>query len=200
MRHIPRVGDFIVADPERREHHGGVSPVASHRWIWITRPIALRRNHVRQRISSMSGAFLLLILFSPDAGAATLKIRPDQLLPVTSTDSYSALPAVGFSPATLQTTLTLPVGKTIKKLTVYARASSPGGGGEANVALRRVKMGTSPEVLAHAMFEAVGETGIEVVTSTDIDSPIVASGYTYFLVVSLFGSGTELYGVQLTYQ
>jgi hypothetical protein len=191
----PWAGDLNVADPESRVHCVVVSPATPHR---PARALSGGIS-VRQWISSLPWAFLFLILCAPDAGASALKIRPDQFQPVTPGHSYGVTPAFAQGPIALWATLTLPAGKTIKKLAFYADVLADGGG-TLIVDLYRVKMGASEEKLAEAGANLDGPTGIEVVSSTDIDSPVVAAGYTYYLTVLLPDYPVMFRGVQLTYQ
>jgi hypothetical protein len=148
---------------------------------------------VSKWVSSMLWALPAVCLLSPDAGAATVKIRPDQFQP--SSESVTPFSRVG--PQKVWAIVNLPAGKTIKKLTFYA---CNGTGGTSEVTLARAKLGAAPEGLANAVWDTENYPQIETVTTTDITHPVIEAGYTYFILVEMGNDRSNFLGAQVTYQ
>ena len=152
---------------------------------------------MKKSVVSVPLALLLAVLFTWNADAGVLKIRPDELKPRNSTESYTATPEFAGGPVVVQATVNLPARVTLKRLIHF---SSNGLEGKSAVTLYRVKMGEHSERMAETISDTQNYPDIEEVATSDITNPVILPGYTYYLVVLIVNNNTLFRGVKLVYQ
>ena len=156
----------------------------------------------------MKRLFTLIVMVVVIVGASTLgaiagvkTIKPDELKPANSTDTYVMFPnwvSSGSPTAGVQliAKVKLPVGKTVKKVTYYHRGNA---GAYTYVMLQRFKMGEDAEIISFADSHNTGNTHVTVET-TFANFPKIKSGYTYFIEVWCDNSNSYFEGVKITYK
>ena len=145
-------------------------------------------------------AVLLVAALPCSAGAASISIRPDQFRPCDPSDPYNyqepACAKGDGGEAEYFAVISLPVGRTITRLTFYHQGVA---GSWSEVDLLRNQF-REPEQYV-TWVGAIVDTGggvIERYTGT-IDRPLVKSGYTYWVRV-IVGHGNAVYGVRVHYE
>ena len=144
-------------------------------------------------------AFVFVNFTAIGSIAGVKNIRPDQLKIERTTYAFfqSAENVASLGDFVYWTAVVkLPVGKRITKLKYYHYGS---GGPNTRVSIMRKKMGELPQTVAERL--CYDNTGSVIsVEDTEIDYPVIKSGYTYYIRARSANFDSKIHGIKIIYQ